>query len=426
MNEKEWRARYLSLAKEKLPEEARLRIHRTLQAAAKSPHMARSGLRRSAWWIGAGAVAAGLLTLALLSHAPQTTKPANHPHHPTPPVVVIAKASLQNLDMVNPAVGWGITKTGRVLRTTDGGKTWLDVTPKGEPKSAPGYGGPAIGTTDGSHAWLAVSQLSSISQQLPVVIVYRTSDGGLSWQHVTLQQNGTPQIQFLPSGTGFLLLHQGAAAGSEGVLLLRSADAGASWQVISQGTPQSNARIFGGDKSGFGFLDAQHGWITGEWAADSILLYETQDGGKTWQVPTLPVPSGLSAQGGSATSMPPYFFGGSDGVMPVAFGMPGQPTDFYQTSDGGRTWTPTVPVNGGGNRLVYSVVSQSVIVASDGTKLFRTADGGGNWTSVQPNLSLQGVSELDFVSGMDGWAVVQGGLLHTADGGATWTKAGAK
>ena len=85
---------------------------------------------------------------------------------------------------------------------------------------------------------------------------------------------------------------------------------------------------------------------------------------------------------------------------------------------GGRTWTPTTPVRGD----VYAIVDASNIVATDGVAIYRITDGGIHWTQVQPNMSLQGVTDLDFVNLSDGWAVVNGQLLRTTDGGSTWAK----
>lgn len=180
--------------------------------------------------------------------------------------------------------------------------------------------------------------------------------------------------------------------------------------------------IFGGDKSGFGFLDPQHGWITGEWAASSILLYETADGGTTWRLQNLPVPQGLSSSGESAESLPPVFFGASDGVMPVEFQSSGGHMVFYHTTDGGAIWSPTAPVPTGYAPAPWSFADPTDGFVVHGTTLYRTTDGGLHWTAVQANFSLTGVTELDFVNASTGWALVNGALLTTTDGGQTWTQ----
>ncbi len=421
MNEQDLRERYRTLAQEKLPDEARRRIRGALREGQGAAERSGSGRGGSAWWIAAAAVAAGLLALALLSHSPDTSKPA---HHPTKRTLLAVKTPFASIDMLTATSGWAVGGKGQIARTTDGGGTWQLVTPPGMPQGAPNSVLVRLAATDPSHAWIAVAAMGSNFR--PPVTVYYTSDGGAAWQRAATGQSGWPQMRFLTNSTGFLLLHEGVAAGSEGVLLLATSDGGAHWTVVANGQPtaQNTSIIFGGDKSGFGFLDAQHGWLTGNWAANSILLYVTADGGKTWTRPTLPLPPGLNADGGSAQSEPPYFFGTQDGVLPVEFFHPGQPIVFYRTADGGKTWRPTTPLDGGGNQPVYSVVSQSVIVASDGAKIYLSTDGGQNWASLQPNVSLAGLTQIDFTSATRGWALVKGRLLGTADGGKTWTQLG--
>ncbi len=73
---------------------------------------------------------------------------------------------------------------------------------------------------------------------------------------------------------------------------------------------------------------------------------------------------------------------------------------------------------------VYSIVDQDHIVATDGKTGFRTADGGRTWTSLTPDRSLEGVTQLDFVSPSHGFAVDQGIMLRTSNGGRTWVKGG--
>ena len=56
-----------------------------------------------------------------------------------------------------------------------------------------------------------------------------------------------------------------------------------------------------------------------------------------------------------------------------------------------------------------------------GRESVATVDGGATWV-VQKELSDASISDLAFVSALEGWAVGSRGLLlHTVDGGATWT-----
>lgn len=334
------------------------------------------------------------------------------------PASIALSGPLRSIIMRTPAAGWAVTQGGQVLRTTSGGLAWQDVTPKGMPQGASGnqY---LLAATDQSHAWVAFNSVSTFSPTL----VYYTSNGGRGWQTARTGQAGALQLEFLNARTGFLLTApQGGSAGSEWVNLLGTTDGGRNWRMLADGRPTPSSITYPGDKSGFTFLDAENGWMTGNSGAVPIMLYVTHDGGAAWRPEGLPVPRGFSNEKDTAQSQPPFFFGPSDGVMPVWFFSRGSLMDFYRTVNGGRTWTPTTPLGSANAPFVYSVIDPEHIVIAFGSRLYRTEDGGLHWSQVQHNLSLSGATALDFVNPSDGWAIVHGQLLRTTDGGSIWTK----
>jgi photosystem II stability/assembly factor-like uncharacterized protein len=417
MNESRWRELYRPLGQARLPDEARHRIRASLLARPGKAR-ASTALRPGLWWLASGAVAVALVGFALASQAlrrPPATAHGKPPAHVAAPRELAASSiPITTIDMTSASSGWALGNAGQVLRTDDAGRYWAVVTPRGVPKVAP-YN-LAITAFDRSHAWFAVAAQSD-------TLVYRTADGGASWQRSVIRASGGPQLRFYSPRRGYIMLSLGAAAGSEGILLLSTADGGGSWRIVGDGrpTPQEPSILFGGDKSGFGFADALHGFITGEWAADSILLDATSDGGRHWSHAPLAVPAGLTAQGGSAESLPPAFFGASDGVMPVQFFNRTMTTVFYRTQDGGATWTPTTPVQGAQSQLQYSIVDPLHIVATDGQKVFTSADGGQSWVPHVVGKVLGGVTALDFTNPRTGWALAGAKLLRTTDGGLHWT-----
>ena len=63
---------------------------------------------------------------------------------------------------------------------------------------------------------------------------------------------------------------------------------------------------------------------------------------------------------------------------------------------------------------------------TDGTTLYATSDGGQHWRKMAPGSNFKRVTQLDFVSSTEGWAIGGQGkgapfLLKTMDGGQTWT-----
>lgn len=333
--------------------------------------------------------------------------------------------------MFDASTGWAVTADRkRLLRTTQGAANWQDVTP-------------AFGSStyiDGSPdflnaetAWLAVD---CNNEQL---CVYRTHDGGASWQQAQISEehgivSGAGQIVFSNTQDGWLLVGKGAAAGSEAVDVLHTVDGGATWKLISaarytiQGN-QPGTIPFGGDKTGISFVNPNTGWITGFSPAPFTWLYVTHDSGVTWQHQDIALPA--SAFG--TTVFPPVFFNATDGILPTDIAEPqSQSTNIYVTHDGGATWHPTgaIPVSLTSTNITFVDATHGWIVDNledisntyINSTLYSTSDGGQHW--MQRTIKLgSDITMLDFASSTQGWALNSTNALYaTMNGGQTWTK----
>jgi photosystem II stability/assembly factor-like uncharacterized protein len=125
----------------------------------------------------------------------------------------------------------------------------------------------------------------------------------------------------------------------------------------------------------------------------------------------------------------PVFFSESAGVLPAGLhSADKESTVLYTTSDGGKTWTASAPVESQGLAAVASL--KDAFVWDGGASLYATHDGGATWTTVTPNLSLaDSLAQLQFVDASTGFAAAAGAdgvsrLYRTSDGGATWTQLG--
>ena len=93
--------------------------------------------------------------------------------------------TIQSIKMVSQTAGWAIgvrrDNFDRVLRTSDGGVTWADVTvPEAvadpeQPRRGLGY------FVDELHAWVVYTGVFGDLGYAPAV-VWRTQDGGKNWQ----------------------------------------------------------------------------------------------------------------------------------------------------------------------------------------------------------------------------------------------------
>lgn len=343
------------------------------------------------------------------------------------PAATLANASqvvtptLTRIDMLDENNGWGLTYQS-VLRTVNGGKQWMDVTPPG----IGGTAGPLGFFLDVNSAWILVPN----GQDFTSGLLYRTGDAGKTWTSVKVPFSGG-SLQFLDQKHGWVLFATDCGAGSCGGGLFRSSDGGETWteliKIDQNSIDNPKALPLVGDKTGIAFADLSHGWVTGVEPVDNYAyLFATLDGGSTWQHQELSLPQ--SSKPAQLAIDPPHFISQEDGLLPVSiFGGDKIDTIFYATQDGGMTWTPTTPVEISG---VYAFISMQDIWVWDGVTLMVTQDGGKTWAGITPNVNLsQIITQIDFVTKDTGWVITmdadgKGQLLKTQDGGKTWAPVG--
>ena len=325
---------------------------------------------------------------------------------------------LDSVHMINKAQGWGIANQ-YVLRTNDGGKSWSNVTPTGMEAVVSTI--PAEGLSsfevkgaflDAQTAWIAAPGLDRIA-------LFRTEDGGRTWQATELVVPTTQQVYpidiisltSLNAETGWLLPSTGMAAGQGFVELYQTQNSGATWRLIAEAKETASGEIgsisSGGQKSGVSFRDTVHGWLTGHSMGNAIYVYRTKDGGLTWEFQELSLPNGYTAEGGSAQSNPATFFDDQKGLMPIYLGStsPSINLFFYITKDGGDSWSSTTPVSSPTNDFVWnwSDATHGFVAEEDTGILYSTSDGGKTWS--KSTLGGLKFSQLDFVSPSVGWGI---------------------
>lgn len=341
------------------------------------------------------------------------------PSTPTPAPPAGISQPLSALWMSNATTGWASTTTHRILRTSDGGNHWQDVTPAypaGTLTEIP----PAFASLNGSVAWVAVSGKQQPNYTIPSV-VFRTSNGGHTWQETTLPSGslGVSQVQFVNAQDGWVLADfGGGAAGSQGVNLFRSTDGGHTWRLVAS-APGSIP--FNGIKSGMSWASATTGFLTGTIATNTVYLYRTQDAGVSWQM------QALSSSFPIQATEPPVFFSATEGLLPVTvYALKGSVISLYVTHDGGISWSYTTMIPFG-SAWDFLTLQQGWAVGASGTTLLETSTGGQLWNIITPSANFRHISQLDFVSAQQGWAISTATpavpvLLKTMDGGRTWVQ----
>jgi len=337
--------------------------------------------------------------------------------------------TIQDYELVAPDLGWALDN-GKLLWTEDGGRQWKDRTPTV-------LEGDLIGIhyIDDQNGWLAVMNTQGMSVQ-----IMHTQDSGQNWQVTELpfqtslaSAAETAFFDFLDANTGWVSLRLGSGSAFSLGLLFQTQDGGQTWQALS--LPVGEA---------VNFIDAQNGWTAGGAAGGE--LYVTSNGGRTWQPANF-----IQASSGAVFYGLPEFTDPEHGVVPVTLNNGGQPRlEFYNTQDGGKTWQlsgllPLDPQNEPGAMIPVSVPGPLTLIAADESaqQLFTFGSQGLTADRAQTTSLPEGVVDIQFISATEGWAKtvqaactgdkspgaanplncqVSEGLWQTLNGGATWTK----
>lgn len=377
--------------------------------------------------------------------------------------------NLRHIEMVDQRNGWGLSAVGEypnlstyLLRTSDGGRTWDNLSPHGGSATA----GELIGWRflDANTGWVVAGKANTSS-----VVVLHTTNGGAHWQRTTVPTRylfvhpyARVSVDFLDGQRGWMSVWGAGGMSSSQGQLFATEDGGQTWTEVA--STEDGTLPFGGDVR---LLNRTTGWLAGSRASTAPRqLYVTRDGGKTWSEQKLMVADSVEPPVTVNVLALPTFFSGKDegkGVLPALVtsqdvGRPDQSTVVFITSDGGQTWKAA-------SALPYAYPGSSFFLDANhwwvwgaappdtGTstgpaagKLRRTLDGeaawssnGADWETVSSAdwlekglLSGYQMNELDFVSPSVGFALLtapgdapQGGryslLLRTTDGGRSWS-----
>jgi len=157
------------------------------------------------------------------------------------------------VDFVNELTGWAVGSRGTIVKTTDGGTTWVLQT------SGTYTGLKDVCFTDSDNGTVV-----GFSTMLGSIIL-RTTDGGANW---ISQLSGVPWV----SGVSFTDSNNGTVVGGDGTIL-RTTDGGLTWISQTSGTTDRLWSVC--------FTDSDIGTVVGDCG-----ILRTTDGGTTWILQT--------------------------------------------------------------------------------------------------------------------------------------------
>ncbi|MGW7822288.1 WD40/YVTN/BNR-like repeat-containing protein [Streptomyces puniciscabiei] len=278
----------------------------------------------------------------------------------------------RGLAAVDRHTAWLAGTGGTVLRTTDGGASWRNVSP-------PGVAGLQFRDVEAFDARRAVVLAIGEGEASRV---YRTEDGGATW---TESFRNTDPKAFYDCLAFFDRRH--GLAMSDPVdgrfRILSTSDGGRSWRVLpSAGMPPALDGEAGFAASGQCLVTSgpRDVWLATGGGTHARVLHSA-DRGLTWTAADTPVPAGDPAKGVFALA----FRDRTHGLAVGGDYRPDQasPQAAAVTADGGRTWTaaPTPPpaYRSGAAWLPHSRTA-ALAVGPTGTDL--TTDAGRTWRTI--------------------------------------------
>ena len=386
--------------------------------------------------------------------------------------------SILQLNMLDADNGWAIvlgedSLRWYILRTTDGGLSWHDVTSPQLITLAEGknwfYG--SLAALDTNTAWIIMDDATTDEGML-FGTVWQTKDGGQSWKpsnQITIFNAADPNVyisgyearlQFADAKHGWLRARVHGAMGHYADAWFHTSDGGVTWEGLSYydcfDLTLVCEYLFVNENTGFRSVENDYGmgsqWLSvGEIETDSNWQIEkTTDAGHDWiktELPLLPdfKKNLFDGQNYSPSQISNFQVTISKHIEKFAPGMVGIRMDFsvfpskhadqplfvksyhYLSTNKGLTWH-VIPFLG---NLFFldDTLGWGYFELNGNLVIEKTSDGGATWQTISDTLPGNGI--LQFEDTSIGWAIIRQPsqytddlitLFHTTDGGQTWTE----
>jgi photosystem II stability/assembly factor-like uncharacterized protein len=335
--------------------------------------------------------------------------------------------NLRDIYVFNDDTAIAVGDLSTIIKTTDGGNTWAvqsNVSPSQilysvqfiDANNGWAAGGNyLLKTNDGGQSWTQVNRDTTFA----IFAVYfvdpdtgfvfgrggclsRTTDGGNTW-NTRLMDNyiggyldifGFTAVTFTDKNTGWLI-----GSGYYGNELFKTTDCGRSWVWDYQAFNSVDYALHD-----ICFINKNQGYILGN------VLYETTDGGNTWQLKNPDNEEGPYTSVAFTDSLTGWVIGGETG------------NSIYKTTDGGNNWTiitdSALSSPDQLSKVRFADNNIGWIVGQNGI-IYKTTDSGNNWISQRD--AIHNFNSIYFLDENIGWAVGNYGIIfHTINGGNNW------
>jgi len=257
--------------------------------------------------------------------------------------------------------------------------------------------------------------------------VWKSTDGGKSWQHIGLENSGQiSKIRINPNNPDIAFVAvQGQIWGpNEERGIFRTTNGGESWQHVLKVNPDTGASDLAMDPTNPRILYAamwHHGrkpWFIKS-GGDGGGIYKSSDGGDSWQKLAGGLPDLVGKIGVDVAASNP------DRVYAIIESEPGQ-GGLWRSDNAGKSWTLI-----DGHRVLHSRAWYYTHITADpvdedtvyvlNVPLMKSIDGGNTWEKMSTPHSdhhdhwINPANNRNMINGNDGGATI------TFDGGETWS-----
>jgi photosystem II stability/assembly factor-like uncharacterized protein len=316
---------------------------------------------------------------------------------------VAFRGKQDDIFFVTPDIGWYGNGEGKLYKTTDGGKAWIEQLNK------PGTFVRAVGFIDEKNGFLG----NIVTDYFPGVTdtqpLYRTRDGGASWRPISNLQG--PAVKgicaidilkrtFIDSGVlrDRVIVHAAGRVGGP-AFLMRSLDGGETWNSIDLSAYTSAILDVK-------FFDEMNGIIAGSSDGDTsksnARVIVTSDGGQTWRTV---YQSDRTYEITWKLSFPTRDVGY---VTVQKYNPDPAVTQHYvvKTMDGGKTWKEMPLVSDAAEReFGVAFVTPNIGWVGSMKGGYQTIDGGATWKFVEMGRAVNKIRVLPTASGFLGYSI---------------------
>jgi probable HAF family extracellular repeat protein len=333
---------------------------------------------------------------------------------------------LSSIKLLTPDTGWASSESA-LFWTTDAGGHWKNITPRtASPEEIA-----SVFFLDGSTGWVLLSGGEDASGGLGFDLA-STSSAGMAWsitqiripdldaESTTLAGGG--RIDFVDSLHGWVNLNVVSSSNFRSGLTLRTNDGGQTWNWLPEDP---------GIAGSIRFVNALEGWLAGGPADQDV--YGTRDSGNSWRKLSLQAPEQVYPATYPTYSLP-VFENSQHGFLPVTYSGPAgahAALVLFATDDGGKTWKvekvlPSLENTSPGQKLPSAVADSALVTAAvtNHTRLATTmVTPNGKSSAAADVLSPDSaILELSFADSSQGWILTSDGRLQsTHDGGVSWS-----